>query len=435
MAAKVILHIGQQKSGTTYLQDVLGHIAEPLAREAGILYPDSIREVLPDAIENHERATRGLLGDEYPWVSADDAAGERDKWLRLMEKVRAWPDTVLISAEALSVIRSAAVARLLAEFDGADVEIVITTRRLDRSLPSLWQQHVRNGRHSTIEEYFAALVEQRERGPEAIEEELDLHLWRAFWLGGLVRRWAAAVGPDRVRVVINPGSPADLLWRRFAAAVGARGCSGRPSADVRARRTHGGLTSEETELMVALNRRLEDSGWSTFECRALREEILLNGLLVRGERGGPVAVPDSARDLVAAWAEEDVAALRRSGVEIVGRPRELRPAPEPPDGPGLASSERVAEAAAAAIMAVAPRGRYGPEPRRKSLPAWIRTRVRPEQEIPGPPSPDAPAAPAAGAVPRGAAMPDAPEAPGAPDSADAFGARGSREARDAGSPQ
>ncbi|WP_202125753.1 hypothetical protein [Actinomadura physcomitrii] len=398
MASKVILHIGQQKSGTTYLQDVLGHIAEPLAREAGILYPDSIREVLPGAIENHERATRGLLGDEYPWVSSEVAAGERDKWLRLTEKVRAWPGTVLISAEALSVIRSAAVARLLAEFGGADVEVVITTRRLDRSLPSLWQQHVRNGRQSTIGEYFAALVEQRERGPEAIEAELDLHLWRAFGLGGLVRRWAAAVGPDRVRVVINPGSPPDLLWRRFAAAVGAHGCAGRPPEDVRARRTHGGLTGEETELMVALNRRLEESGWSTFERRALREEILLNGLLVRDERGGPVAVPEPVREAVAAWAEEDMAVLRRSGVEFVGRLDELRPVPDAPDGGAAAPSGRVAEAAAAAIMAVAPRGRYGPEPQPqpqpqpKSLRTWIRTRMRPEQEIPDPPRPDAPSA-------------------------------------------
>ncbi|WP_192808779.1 hypothetical protein [Actinomadura montaniterrae] len=419
MASKVILHIGQQKSGTTYLQDVLGHIAGPLAEEAGILYPDSIREVIPDAIENHERATRGLLGGEYPWVAPDDAAGERDKWLRLMEKVRAWPGTVLISAEALSVIRSPAVARLLAEFDGAGVEIVITTRRLDRTLPSLWQQHVRNGRHSTIEEYFAALAEQRERGPEAIEEELDLHLWRAFWLGGLVRRWSAAVGPDRVRVVINPGSPPDLLWRRFAAAVGARGCAGRPSADVRARRTHGGLTSEETELMVALNRRLDDSGWSTFERRALREEILLNGLLVRDERGGPVAVPDSMRELVGQWAEEDVAVLRRSGVEIVGRPRELRPVPEPPDGRARASSGQVAEAAAAAIMAVAPRGRYGPEPRPKSLRTWVRTRVRPEQEIPGPPRPDAPDAAGTRDERDAPGKRDTPGAPGAPDAGSA----------------
>ncbi|QKG24761.1 hypothetical protein [Actinomadura verrucosospora] len=401
MASKVILHIGQQKSGTTYLQDVLGHIAEPLAQEAGILYPDSIREILPDAIENHERATRGLLGDEYPWVSAEDAAGERDKWLRLMDKVRAWPGTVLLSAEALSVIRSAAVVRLLGEFGAARVEVVITTRRLDRSLPSLWQQHVRNGRHSTIEEYFEALVEQRERGPRAIEEELDLHLWRAFGLGGLVRRWAAAVGPDRIRVVINPGSPPDLLWRRFAAAVGARHCAGRASADVRTRRTHGGLTSEETELMVALNRRLDDAGWSTFERRALREEILLNGLLVRDERGGPVALPASVRDLVTAWAEEDLAALARSGVDVVGRPDELRPAPEPPDVRAPASSEQVAEAAAAAIMAVAPRGRYGPEPRPKTLKTWVRTHVRPEQELPGPPRPDGRSA--------GEPQPDAPQ--------------------------
>ncbi|MFB4301465.1 hypothetical protein [Actinomadura sp. NTSP31] len=384
MAAKVILHIGQQKSGTTYLQEMLGHVAGPLAEEAGILYPASIREILPDAIENHEKATRGLLGTEYPWVSAADAAVERGKWTRLAAKVRAWQDTALISAEALSAIRSPAVARLLAEFGGAAVEVVITARGLDRSLPSLWQQHVRNGRQSGIEEFFAVLAEQRGRGRRAIEEEPGLHLWRAFGLGGLVRRWAAEVGPDRVRVVVNPGSPPDLLWRRFAAAVGASGCAGRLPAEIRTRRAHSGLTGDEIELLIALNRRLDGAGWSTYERRALREEILLRGLNARGGRGGPVAVPESARALVAAWAEEDLAELRSSGVEIVGRPEELRPAPRPPDDAGPPTSFQVADAAAAAILAVAPRGRYAQAPRPKSWRTWIRTRVRPAEQFPSP---------------------------------------------------
>ncbi|MFA1550986.1 hypothetical protein [Actinomadura chokoriensis] len=376
MAEKVILHIGQQKSGTTYLQEVLGHVSGPLADDAGILFPDSIREILPDAIENHEKATRGLLGGEYPWVSAADAAAERRKWPRLMAKVRAWPGTVLLSAEALSAIRSAAVSRLLAEFGDTPVEVVITTRRLDRTLPSLWQQHVRNGRGATAEEFFAVLAEQRERGRQAIEEELDLHLWRAFGLGGLVRRWAAAVGPDRVRVVVNPGSPPDLLWHRFAEAVGAPGCADRLPSDVRTRRTHSGLTSDETELLVALNRLLDQAGWSTFESRALREEILRDGLLARGERGGPVAVPEPARELVRGWAEEDLAELASSGVRVVGRPGELRPAPEGPDGHRPATSQQVADAAAAAIMAVTARARYRPAPPPKSWRTWIRPRTR-----------------------------------------------------------
>ncbi|WP_131762832.1 hypothetical protein [Actinomadura fibrosa] len=376
MASKVILHIGQQKSGTTYLQEVLGHVAGPLAETAGILYPASIREVLPDAVESHERATSGLLGTEYPWISAERAADERAKWPRLMARVRAWPGTALLSAEALSTIRSPAVARVAAEFAGAEVAVVVTTRSLDRSLPSLWQQHVRNGRVSTVGEFFDLLARQRDRGPAAIEREHGLHLWRAFALGGLVRRWAAQVGPERVRVVVNPGSPPDLLWRRFATAIGARHCADLPSDDVRTHRAHRGLTHVEAELVLALNRAIGEAGWSRYEGRAIREEILQHGLLPRTDRGPRVAVPMPARKRVAAWAEEDLADLRATGVRVVGNLDELQCSAEPQDvdQPPVAPEE-VAQAAAAAIMAVASRDRYAPALRRRGWRARLGSRA------------------------------------------------------------
>ncbi|MCP9951518.1 hypothetical protein LUX33_25860 [Actinomadura madurae] len=86
MASKIVLHIGLQKSGTTFLQHVLQAGGEALA-EAGVLYP-----VPPDwergkrTVANHEWPSYGLLGTEFPWVSreraAEEAARGRRCWTR-----------------------------------------------------------------------------------------------------------------------------------------------------------------------------------------------------------------------------------------------------------------------------------------------------------------------------------------------------------------
>ena len=53
MAARLLLHIGTQKSGTTYLQRVLQSLA-PQLREAGVLYPTRIGG--KTEVYNHEAA-------------------------------------------------------------------------------------------------------------------------------------------------------------------------------------------------------------------------------------------------------------------------------------------------------------------------------------------------------------------------------------------
>ncbi|WP_019629892.1 hypothetical protein [Actinomadura atramentaria] len=368
MSANVILHIGQQKSGTTYLQRVLGHCADGLA-DAGVLFPPSLREAVPDTIENHERATYGLLGTEFPWVSEERAAEERPKWDALAAKVQDWPGTALISAEALSVIRRDAIDRLLAALDGAAPSVVVTARPLGRSLPSLWQQHVRNGRVSSLGAFFAALARQRERGERAVEEERDLHLWRSFALGRLARRWAAAVGPERVTVVVNPGTPRDLLWERFRTAIGAPNVC--VPDDVLALRTHESLTLPQAQVMVRLNEAFAAAGWDTYEARAVREAIVLRGT-VPGPRPG---VPEAAWPLVESWTEEDIADLCGTGAQIIGHIDELRFRPDR-DLHATVTHEQIAQAAAAALLAVADRERFAPPAPEDPAPARARRTLR-----------------------------------------------------------
>jgi hypothetical protein len=349
MASRLILHIGLQKSGTTYLQELIARGTTELAA-AGIVYPVSSAAKRRRRTENHEWASYGLLGQEYPWVSQQRADAEKGAWKALERQVARTKGTVLLSAEALSVIRTPAIGTLLDRLGIDDVEVVVTARSLNRSLPSLWQQHVRNGRRLGFERYLDMLGEQR-RLPEArIEEDGDLHLWRAFAIGRLARRWAREVGASRVRVVTSPGGPPQLLWARFAEAIGVPGFTF-TSAGGATRPVHTGLTAPEAVVLTSLNSALATAGWQAERARRLRDSVLTAGFQTRAERGPRIAIPAHWRTYVEEWSETDVKELLDSGVTLIGDTADLCPGPGR-DDVNEPTAEEVTAAWAAAVLAV-----------------------------------------------------------------------------------
>lgn len=349
MASRLILHIGLQKSGTTYLQELIASGAGELAT-AGIVYPVSPIDKRRRRTENHEWASYGLLGPEYPWVSEQRATAEQGAWKALERQVARTKGTVLLSAEALSVIRAPAIRVLLDRLGVTDVEVVVTSRSLSRSLPSLWQQHVRNGRRLGFERYLGILGEQR-RLPEArIEEDGELHLWRAFAIGRLARRWARAVGESRVRVVTSPGRPPELLWARFAEAIGVPGFTFK-SREAATKPVHTGLTAPEAVVLTSLNSALASAGWTADRSRRLREAVLTEGFQTRAERGPRITIPAHWRSRVEEWNDEDVADLLGSGVTVIGDVADLHPKTHADDA-HAPTDEEVTAAWTAAVIAV-----------------------------------------------------------------------------------
>ncbi|MDA2803275.1 hypothetical protein [Nocardiopsis suaedae] len=348
MAQRLVLHIGVQKSGTTFLQRMLEERAgalEPL----GVVYP------MPEGggpvrVNAHEAATYGLLGGEYPWVGARRAAAEEAWWQRLREQVRGCPGTAVVSAEALAVVRSDAAQRVIDELGADEVRVVVTARSLGRLLPSSWQQHVRNGRTAGFPRFVSGLAAQRARGWESVEKESDAHMWRAFGLGRLAGRWASLVGPDRVAVVSNPGSGSGSLWHRFMEAAGLSEAADRVPAPTEGTTVHGGVTAAEAEVLRALNGNLSAQDWAHEEGALLRDRIV-DAFRAREERGPRVAVPPRFREQVAAWSAEDIDDLRASGALVVGSLEELAYTPaEDPDPP---RSTDITEAAGTAALAAA----------------------------------------------------------------------------------
>lgn len=195
MAKRLILHVGQSKTGTSTIQDFLAHNRRKLWREAGVLYPQAGRQ----GAAHHRIAALFLPAGNAGWIRREDAESLRAGLDA--ECARGSTGTVVVSSEALFNARSIADVRDF--FSGFTVEILVILRRQDRWLDSLYQHQLKVG-----------------------ETELDPPAWLAARQSTLdyaarVGRWADVFGDAQVRIgVFEPANLAGGLMAFFFRTAG-----------------------------------------------------------------------------------------------------------------------------------------------------------------------------------------------------------------------
>jgi hypothetical protein len=359
VADRLLLHIGTQKSGTTYLQRVLARLSGELKRE-GVLYPTRLQG--RREIYNHEAAAYGLLGTaSFPWVAPARAEGQRSAWDRLRRKVQEWDGTAIVSGEALSVIDAASAGRLVESLGVPNTHVIITARDLGRVMPSSWQQHIRNGRSTSFNSYLQQQADRRGEGsPAALAERWDADpeqtFWRAYAIGGLVDRWAPLARTVSVVTVPRRGAPPDELWHRFRRALDVGTVLPETPPTIDDLEANVGLTEPEVLVLAALNRQIDSTKADSPGMRALRGRIVRDAFATRPDRGAPVRIPASWVPRVTAWANDDLAVLRSTAAIIVGSESDLVVDPSTAAESDAVRADDVARAAGAALAYLAGAG-------------------------------------------------------------------------------
>ena len=124
--ARVFLHVGVPKSGTSFLQATLRANADRLLDE-GVWYPtQQHRGLFHAALE--------LTGNHPGWgVPQRRVDGS---WAALCAEARRRGGTAVFSNELFSNVEAADVPAALAHLDGLEVHLVVTARDLARQLPA-----------------------------------------------------------------------------------------------------------------------------------------------------------------------------------------------------------------------------------------------------------------------------------------------------------
>lgn len=200
-ARRLYLHIGLQKTGTSYLQAALLRSSEALAAQGLDLVPPTKRETFELMVV--VRGRYGALGREV---------SEAEVLHRFSDQLaRARGSRAVLSQESLAGANRAQVQRLVQACGDREVHVVLTVRDLARQIPSSWQESLKAGRTTTFDGFVERLREMQ------AARELR-NPWIHLDPPAVAARWAEAVGAGRVHVVTVPpsGSAPDVLVSRFA---------------------------------------------------------------------------------------------------------------------------------------------------------------------------------------------------------------------------
>lgn len=204
---RLVLHVGVPKSGSTYVQSILG--ANRLAlKQAGLVYP-FVRQ------EGMFHAAVEMAGTPARWGLDEERI--RGTFAHLLRRGRRIGGTVVISHEIFGGARAEQIARIGEMVTDFDVELVVTARDLGRTITADWQERVKNGDTRSFAEFSSWLLDTLGDDPAA-----DRSFWWPQNLLGLTDRWSALVPPERMHLVTGPrrGAPPEVLWHRFAEAIG-----------------------------------------------------------------------------------------------------------------------------------------------------------------------------------------------------------------------
>ncbi|MFT4288662.1 hypothetical protein [Nocardioides sp.] len=313
MARRVILHVGLMKSGTTFLQALLFANQQRLA-EQGVLVPG-------EEWGEQVRGVRDLL------VKPGAEPGPQLTWRALVDQIERWDGTAVISMEFMGAFRESQAAAAVASFPPGTVEVVVTARDLNRSLASMWQETVQNGRGWSWADYLegAKGARPRPRLDPAKRTEAGRTFWRQQDLERVVRRWGDVAGIDHVTVVTvpPPGAPAVTLTERFARVVGFD-----PEELAAGTSDNASVGAASAELLQRVNARLAELGIDAATGKPLRKELLAKRVL------GPRAKHEQRLGLpVARWVRRHAAgmveAVQGSGCRLEGAWNDLTPVDVP----------------------------------------------------------------------------------------------------------
>lgn len=331
----VLVHIGPYKTGTTAIQFSLHkHRADLLAR--GVLYPGD---------DDHRQTRPGyaLLG-KTPSGLPPTAAHE---WDDLVEEVRSTRMRVCISSEDLASAGPRAIRTLVDDLGPDRVHVLIVVRRLDKILPSAWQERIKSWNETLAYEDWLREV--------LAEDPSRTSAGRRFWhnhgVAQLLGRWTSVLPAQRCILSVADEQDRGSLLRTF------EGLLGLPSSLLTpGRHDNTSLTMDRVELVRRVNELREERGWDDEHRRKLVYRGLVKGLRQAPPEPDDVPIPPLPRwaaERVAILSAERAAAVQDSGGKVIGDPANLLP----PDGAGHPEAVMVPqsvpiETAARAVEAV-----------------------------------------------------------------------------------
>jgi hypothetical protein len=335
----VFLHIGEPKTGTTFLQHVMWRNRGELAAR-GVVLPGHHPQ-------DHYRATQDLRGIRK--LASDPAGSWTGEWEILARQAQQAPRVAVISHELFSAADAEQAERAVRSLEPAEVHVVLTVRDMATLLPAEWQETVKHRNARRWEDWLGDVIDRESYAAD----RRQWWFWRVHDTLAILGIWARCVPAERVHVITvpPPGADSALLWERFATLLGVDPAS----VDITRARSNSSLGLPEIEFLRRLNEALPDEIPDWFYMWNVKEAVAHRALASR-PRTGRLVLPADRADWAAKQGEILIGALGDSAYDVVGAVGELRPPPvtdsavSPADQPAELVLDAAVDAAAALVV-------------------------------------------------------------------------------------
>jgi hypothetical protein len=334
---RIFLHIGEPKTGTTTLQQVMWRNRSELAAQ-GVVLPGHHPQ-------DHFRASQDLRGIQK--LASDPAGSWTGEWEILARQAQQAPKVAVISHELFSAADAEQADRAVGSLLPAEVHVVLTVRDMATLLPAEWQETVKHRNTRGWEDWLEDVIDR-----ESISaDRRQWWFWRVHDTLAILDLWSRHVPAERVHVIMTPprGSDPGLLWQRFASLLDVDPAS----VDLTRARPNASLGMPEIEFLRRLNQALPAEVPDWFYMWNVKEAVAHQALAARPP-GRRLVLPADRE----AWAKEQgealVAGLGSSGYDLIGDLGELLPRPpaEPYASPAGQPAGQVLDAAVDAAAAL-----------------------------------------------------------------------------------
>ena len=334
---KVFLHIGEPKTGTTFLQQIMWRNRSELAAR-GVVLPGHHPQ-------DHFRASQDLRG--ITKLAGDPAGSWTGEWEILARQAQQAGKVAVISHELFSAADAEQAGRAVRSLLPAEVHVVLTVRDIATLLPAEWQETVKHRNDRGWEDWLGDVIDRESSDPA----RRRWWFWRVHDTLAILGIWSAHLPAGHVHIITTPprGAGSGLLWQRFASLLGIDP----GSVDLTRARPNSSLGMPEIEFLRRLNQALPDEVPDWFYMWNVKEALAHQALAARPS-DGRLVLPASRDTWAKGRAEELIAALGSSGYDLVGDLDELRPPPVtgPYASPAGQPAERVLDAAVASAAAL-----------------------------------------------------------------------------------
>ena len=248
MAKTVYLHVGFHKTGTTSLQRALKKHQSDLANQ-NIHY-------ITGSSDNSHAIAWSLSRRTWGWKNQGGAKISTKVWDRAVKRIKRNRKNVLLSSEFFSEINQEQIEKIGKDLAGFDVKIIFTWRPLKKLLISSYQQYLKYGIKSDLDEWLHSILDNPP------ESKITPTFWKRHLHGEVIENWAKVFGAANISLIVASESDHDFIFNAFENVIFINPGT-LSNGDEFLNRA---LNAEEIALLLQINKTFpRELGWDAYE--------------------------------------------------------------------------------------------------------------------------------------------------------------------------